>query len=119
MDVGPETLDLFARGIALCNTIVFNGPMGVFEMEPFALRTNTVARLLAEAMDRGATTIVGGGGQRHGRESGGAGGQGESHQHGGWGVAGASGGEGIAGSGGAFGGMRYGGSSRGGGRGRG
>jgi phosphoglycerate kinase len=61
LDVGPETLDLFARGIALCNTIVFNSPMGVFEMEPFALGTNTVARLLAEAMDRGATTIVGGG----------------------------------------------------------
>ena len=61
LDVGPETLDLFTRGIALCNTIVFNRPMGVFEMEPFALGTNTVARLLAVAMDRGATTIVGGG----------------------------------------------------------
>ena len=61
LDVGPETLDLFAKEIALCNTIVFNGPMGVFEMEPFALGTNTVARLLAVAMDRGATTIVGGG----------------------------------------------------------
>ena len=61
LDVGPETLDLFAKEIALCNTIVFNGPMGVFEMEPFAIGTNTVARLLAEATDRGATTIVGGG----------------------------------------------------------
>ena len=61
LDVGPETLDLFAGEIALCNTIVFNGPMGVFEMEPFAIGTNTVARLMAEATDRGATTIVGGG----------------------------------------------------------
>ena len=61
LDVGPETLDLFAKEIALFNTIVFNGPMGVFEMEPFAIGTNTVARLLAEATDRGATTIVGGG----------------------------------------------------------
>ena len=61
LDVGPETLDLFARGITLCNTIVFNGPMGVFEMEPFALGTNTVTRLLAESTDRDATTIVGGG----------------------------------------------------------
>jgi phosphoglycerate kinase len=61
LDVGPETLDLFARGITLCNTIVFNGPMGVFEMEPFALGTNTVTRLLAEVTDRDATTIVGGG----------------------------------------------------------
>jgi len=61
LDVGPETLDLFKEEIGRCNTIVFNGPMGVFEMTPFATGTTTVAELMAEATDRGATTIVGGG----------------------------------------------------------
>jgi phosphoglycerate kinase len=61
LDVGPETLTLFEKEIALCNTIVFNGPMGVFEMEQFAIGTNTIAKLMAMATDRGATTIVGGG----------------------------------------------------------
>jgi phosphoglycerate kinase len=61
LDVGPETLELFEKEISECNTIVFNGPMGVFEMEPFAIGTYTVARLMADATDRGATTIVGGG----------------------------------------------------------
>src|SRR5210317_2418761 len=62
LDVGPETLELFKEEIGNCNTIVFNGPMGVFEMKPFATGTITVAELMAEATDRGATTIVGGGG---------------------------------------------------------
>jgi len=61
LDVGPETLELFKEEIEQCNTIVFNGPMGVFEMEAFATGTVTVSQLLAEATDRGATTIVGGG----------------------------------------------------------
>lgn len=61
LDVGPETLDLFRKEIEQSNTIVFNGPMGVFEMEQFATGTTTVAELMAEATDRGATTIVGGG----------------------------------------------------------
>ena len=61
LDVGPETLDLFRKEIEQSNTIVFNGPMGVFEMKQFATGTTTVAELMAEATDRGATTIVGGG----------------------------------------------------------
>ncbi|KAL7532062.1 hypothetical protein ACHAXR_004408 [Thalassiosira sp. AJA248-18] len=61
LDVGPETLEVFKEEIGKCNTIVFNGPMGVFEMKPFATGTITVAELMAEATDRGATTIVGGG----------------------------------------------------------
>ena len=61
LDIGPETLELFKGEIRKCNTIVFNGPMGVFEMKPFATGTITVAELMAEATDRGATTIVGGG----------------------------------------------------------
>ena len=61
LDVGPETLELFKEEIGRSNTIVFNGPMGVFEMEQFATGTITVAELMAEATSRGAITIVGGG----------------------------------------------------------
>mmetsp|Transcript_22203 Transcript_22203/g.45989 ORF Transcript_22203/g.45989 Transcript_22203/m.45989 type:complete len:178 (-) Transcript_22203:168-701(-) len=61
LDIGPDTLDAFATEIGNANTIVWNGPMGVFEMEPFAVGTVRTAELLAEATARGATTIVGGG----------------------------------------------------------
>ncbi|KAL7524023.1 hypothetical protein ACHAWF_000787, partial [Thalassiosira exigua] len=61
LDVGPETIELFGDEIAKCDTIVFNGPMGVFEMAPFATGTYAVAEMLAKATERGATTIVGGG----------------------------------------------------------
>mmetsp|Transcript_19617 Transcript_19617/g.46039 ORF Transcript_19617/g.46039 Transcript_19617/m.46039 type:complete len:435 (-) Transcript_19617:1199-2503(-) len=61
LDVGPETIELFKEEIGRSNTIVFNGPMGVFEMEQFATGTIAVAELMAEATSRGAITIVGGG----------------------------------------------------------
>lgn len=61
LDIGPETLETFAEEIGKSETIVFNGPMGVFEMSNFATGTVTVAKLMAEATERGATTIVGGG----------------------------------------------------------
>ena len=62
LDIGPETLKLFEEEIAKANTIVWNGPMGVFEMSNFASGTNTVAQLLAKATsERGAVTIIGGG----------------------------------------------------------
>jgi len=61
LDIGPETLETFAEEIGKSNTIVFNGPMGVFEMSNFANGTVTVAELLAKATERGAVTIVGGG----------------------------------------------------------
>ncbi len=61
LDIGPETLEVFAEEIAKSNTIVFNGPMGVFEMPNFAAGTVTIAELMAKATERGATTIVGGG----------------------------------------------------------
>jgi len=61
LDIGPETLKLFEKEIAKSNTIVFNGPMGVFEMPNFANGTVMVAKYLAQATERGATTIVGGG----------------------------------------------------------
>jgi len=58
LDIGPETVRLFASRIAGARTVVWNGPMGVFELEPFARGTFEVARALAES---GATTIIGGG----------------------------------------------------------
>jgi phosphoglycerate kinase len=61
LDIGPDTLVTFAEEIRKSNTLVFNGPMGVFEMSNFAKGTVTVAELLAEATERGAITIVGGG----------------------------------------------------------
>lgn len=62
LDIGPESLKEFEEEISKCNTVVFNGPMGVFEMPAFANGTVTVAKLLAKATEeRGATTIVGGG----------------------------------------------------------
>eukprot|EP00977_Amphora_coffeiformis_P020596 scaffold8374_cov175-Amphora_coffeaeformis.AAC.35 len=62
LDIGPETIETFKKEIEAANTIVWNGPMGVFEMSNFALGTNTVAELLAEATaKRNAITIIGGG----------------------------------------------------------
>jgi phosphoglycerate kinase len=62
LDIGPETIDLFRSEIAEANTIVWNGPMGVFEFSNFAAGTNDVAQMLAQATaERGAVTIIGGG----------------------------------------------------------
>lgn len=60
-DIGPETLRQFEAVLADAQTVVWNGPMGVFEKAPFAAGTTGVARLLAALTDRGATTIIGGG----------------------------------------------------------
>ncbi len=60
-DVGPETRDLFAQELKDARTVVWNGPMGVFEMEPFAQGTLAVARGVAGVTRAGGTTIVGGG----------------------------------------------------------
>jgi phosphoglycerate kinase len=59
LDIGPETTETFCEEIARARTIVWNGPMGVFEMPPFAKGTKKVAYAVAE--NAGATTIVGGG----------------------------------------------------------
>ena len=62
LDIGPDSIELFGAEIAKANTIVFNGPMGVFEMENFAAGTLEVSKMLAKATEeRGAITIVGGG----------------------------------------------------------
>lgn len=61
LDIGPETVALYADEIRKANTILWNGPMGVFELEPFASGTLTLAEEMAAAADRGAFVLVGGG----------------------------------------------------------
>jgi phosphoglycerate kinase len=58
LDIGPQTADQFAAVIRDAKTVVWNGPMGVFEMPPFDLGTKAVAQAIAES---GATSIIGGG----------------------------------------------------------
>ena len=61
LDIGPETRRQFAGAISEAGTILWNGPMGVFEMAAFAGGTREVAHAIADATDRGAVTIIGGG----------------------------------------------------------
>jgi phosphoglycerate kinase len=61
MDIGPESIKLFVNEIVKAKTVVWNGPMGVFEMTNFAKGTMAVAQALADATKNGATTVVGGG----------------------------------------------------------
>jgi phosphoglycerate kinase len=61
LDIGPETVKLINIEVRRARTIVWNGPMGVFEMPNFANGTLEVARLLVDATKSGATTIIGGG----------------------------------------------------------
>ena len=61
LDIGPKTLDLFAKELAGAKTVVWNGPMGVFEMKNYAQGTIGVCDLLAKLTKEGASTIIGGG----------------------------------------------------------
>ncbi|UIJ33856.1 phosphoglycerate kinase [Allobranchiibius sp. GilTou73] len=61
LDIGPESAQLFARRIAGAKTVFWNGPMGAFEMAPYAAGTQTVAQALVDATSAGAFTVVGGG----------------------------------------------------------
>ncbi len=61
MDVGPKTIEAYKEVLSTAKSIVWNGPVGVFEFDAFAKGTETVARLVAEATGRGAMTVVGGG----------------------------------------------------------
>ena len=61
VDLGPKTIALFERKIAEARTVVWNGPMGIFEVPAFAKGTLAIATAVAEATKRGATTVIGGG----------------------------------------------------------
>lgn len=61
LDIGPKTIEAFVKEIEAAKTVLWNGPMGVFEMENFAQGTLAVAEALAKATKHGATTVVGGG----------------------------------------------------------
>ena len=61
LDIGPETIKLFSSEIAKSKMVVWNGPMGVFEMDNFAKGTFAVAEELAKVTENGAVTIIGGG----------------------------------------------------------
>jgi phosphoglycerate kinase len=61
LDIGPETIEKFAAVIRGAKTVIWNGPMGVFEMPNFAKGTKAIADAMADATAAGAITIVGGG----------------------------------------------------------
>lgn len=61
LDIGAETVDIFKHALEGAKTIVWNGPMGMFEEKPFDYGTLEIAKAVAEATDAGATSIVGGG----------------------------------------------------------
>ena len=61
LDIGPATITAFKTALADARTVMWNGPMGVFEIEATAAGTYSIARLLAQLTDRGAMTVIGGG----------------------------------------------------------
>lgn len=61
LDIGPESAALYAEKLADCRTVFWNGPMGAFEMAPYAAGTKAVAQALKDATSSGALTVVGGG----------------------------------------------------------
>lgn len=61
MDVGPKTVDEYKAVLSTAKSIVWNGPVGVFEFDAFAKGTEAVAKLVAEATGKGAMSVVGGG----------------------------------------------------------
>lgn len=61
VDIGPKTVELFGKHISEAKTVVWNGPMGVFEIDELAQGTFAIAKCLAEITKNGATTVVGGG----------------------------------------------------------
>jgi len=61
LDIGPDSLKVFQQALADCQTVIWNGPMGVFEFDKFAAGTNGIAHTLAELSARGTITIIGGG----------------------------------------------------------
>ncbi|KAK7401615.1 hypothetical protein VNO78_13231 [Psophocarpus tetragonolobus] len=61
LDIGPDSINTFNESLDTTQTIIWNGPMGVFEFEKFATGTEAIAKKLAELSGKGVTTIIGGG----------------------------------------------------------
>lgn len=61
LDIGPDSVKVFQEALADCKTVIWNGPMGVFEFDKFAKGTEAIARTLADLTKTGAITIIGGG----------------------------------------------------------
>ncbi len=61
LDIGPNSIQVFQEALADCKTVIWNGPMGVFEFDKFASGTNSIATTLAELSSKGCCTIIGGG----------------------------------------------------------
>ncbi|KAL0909392.1 hypothetical protein M5K25_020256 [Dendrobium thyrsiflorum] len=61
LDIGPDSIETFSKALDSVNTIIWNGPMGVFEFEKFAVGTEAIAKKLADLSGKGVTTIIGGG----------------------------------------------------------
>ncbi len=61
LDIGPDSVKTFQQALTECKTVIWNGPMGVFEFDKFAVGTEAIARTLADLSKQGATTIIGGG----------------------------------------------------------
>ena len=61
LDIGPESVKMFQEALADCKSVLWNGPMGVFEFDKFAVGTEAIARTLADLTKTGTDTIIGGG----------------------------------------------------------
>ena len=61
LDIGPRSIEIFSHSILESGTVLWNGPMGVFEMEKYSKGTYAIAKRLADATENGAVTIIGGG----------------------------------------------------------
>ncbi|MEM6401572.1 MAG: phosphoglycerate kinase [Cyanobacteria bacterium P01_D01_bin.116] len=61
LDIGPDSVKKFQEALGDCKSVIWNGPMGVFEFDKFAVGTEAIARTLADLSKKGATTIIGGG----------------------------------------------------------
>jgi phosphoglycerate kinase len=61
LDIGPDSVKVFQAALEQCKSVIWNGPMGVFEFDKFAAGTEAIAHTLAELTPKGTTTIIGGG----------------------------------------------------------
>ncbi|WP_414623130.1 phosphoglycerate kinase [Calothrix sp. CCY 0018] len=61
LDIGPDSVKKFQEALGECKSVIWNGPMGVFEFDKFAVGTEAIAHTLADLSKKGATTIIGGG----------------------------------------------------------